>query len=671
MSTSDHKTDKTPSPLPNVAPYGGWQSEINADLLTAGNVRLSEARQFDGKVYWLESRPAEKGRSVLVEFDAESGRRDLLPAPLSVRSKAHEYGGGVYTIGNGQVFFVLAADQRIYRMPLDGDVPEPITPEGPFHYADLQLDHRRNRLLCIQEDESDANREAVARLIAIDLTPVESATESAVEDGKITVLAEGADFYSNPALSPDGRQLSYLQWHHPDMPWDATELMLAELNQDGTIAKARQIGGGGNESIFQPQWSPSGELFYVSDRNNWWNIYRAGSETPLWESAAEFATPQWVFGMSTYGFPNEESIFCTYTQDGIWKLALIDLATGKVNALEHPGCDFESISCAENCAVFIGSGPADFPSVSRYDVESDTFTVLASSSDTPVDPAWFSHAQPIAFTKGERAVYGFYYPPCNPGFSAPAGEKPPLIVFGHGGPTGATSAGLNLKVQYWTSRGFAILDVNYSGSTGYGREYRDRLKDTWGVLDVEDVCAGAEYLVQQGLADPQRLLIKGGSAGGYTVLAALTFHDTFSAGASHYGIGDLTTLAQDTHKFESRYLDKLVGPWPQAEEIYRSRSPINHIEKLNCPVIFFQGMEDKVVPPNQAETMVGALRERGVPVSYITFEEEGHGFRAASSIKMALDGELEFYSRIFNFPLPVAGPGIKIDNLGEKMEKKH
>ena len=652
MSKSDHTTGTSP----HQAPYGSWRSEINADLLTAGNVRLSEARLFDGKTYWLESRPAEKGRSVLVEYDPVSGRRDLLPAPLSVRSKAHEYGGGVYTIGNGEVYFVLAGDQRIYRMPLNGAVPEPVTPEGPYHYADLQLDRRRNRLLCVQEDESDEGREAVARLIAIDLTPTG-------DNGEIKVLAEGADFYSNPALSPDGLQLSYLQWHHPDMPWDATELMLAELDEDGAIAKARQVAGGGNESIFQPQWSPAGALFYVSDRNNWWNIYRAGSDTPLWEIAAEFATPQWVFGMSTYGFLDEQNIFCTYTQHGTWKLARIDLHTGQATTLPHPGCDFESISCADNRAVFIASGPAEFPSVSLYDGENESFSLIASSSAAPVDPSWFSRAESIAFQTHGREVYGFYYPPCNPAFTAPDGEKPPLIVFGHGGPTGATSAGLNLKVQYWTSRGFAILDVNYSGSTGYGRAYRDRLQDTWGVLDVEDVCAGAEYLVEQGLADPDRLLIKGGSAGGYTVLAALTFHDTFSAGASHYGIGDLTTLAQDTHKFESRYLDKLVGPWPQAESVYRARSPINHIEQLDCPVIFFQGMEDKVVPPNQAETMVSALRERGVPVSYITFEEEGHGFRAASSIKMALDGELEFYSRIFGFPLPVAGPGIPIDNL--------
>lgn len=647
------------TPPKTIAPFGSWASQIKAELLTSGNVRLSEARLFDGKAYWLESRPAEKGRSVLVECDLSGDRltrRDLIPAPLSVRSKAHEYGGGVYTVGQGYVYFVLAADQRIYRIATGGAVPEPVTPEGPWHYADLQLDTRRNRLICVLEDESEAEREAVARLIAIDLN-------QDGDFGKITILAEGADFYSNPALSPDGTQLSFLQWHHPDMPWDATELMLAELDQTGAITKAHRIAGGRRESIFQPQWSPSGQLYYVSDKNNWWNIYRVGSDKPLWEVEAEFATPQWVFGMSTYGFLSEERIFCTYTRDGRWQLALLDLKTGKPQLLEHTGCDFESISCAGNLALFISSGAADFPAVAMYQADVGRFTTIASSSAAPVDTAWFSHAQPISFRENDRVVHAFYYPPCNPQYSAPAGEKPPLIVFGHGGPTGATSAGLNLKVQFWTSRGFAILDVNYSGSTGYGREYRDRLQDNWGILDVEDVCAGAEYLVQQGLADPGRLLIKGGSAGGYTVLAALTFHTTFSAGASHYGIGDLSTLARDTHKFESRYLDKLVGPWPEATEVYRERSPINHIEQLDCPVIFFQGLQDKVVPPNQAETMVTALRERGIPVAYITFEDEGHGFRAASSIRMALEGELEFYSRIFGFALPEPGPGIHIDNL--------
>ena len=646
-----------PDNAPAPAPYGSWRSEISAELLTAGNVRLSEARLFADRAYWLESRPAEKGRSVLVEYSEEHGRRDLLPAPLSVRSKAHEYGGACYTVADGWVYFVLAADQRIYRMALNADIPEPLTPEGPFRYADLIVDARRNRLICVQEDESGNDREATARLVAVSLAG-ENSAETLPE-----TLVEGADFYSNPALSPDGDQLSFLQWHHPNMPWDATELMLADIDRNGNLDNIHKVAGEADESIFQPQWSPDGGLYYVSDRSNWWQIYRHGDAQPVWDKPAEFATPQWVFGMSTYGFLSPQKLFCTFTENGCWQLAVIDLDRGEANVLDHAGCDFESISCDHGSAVFISAGPTEFPSVSRYDSVRDACEVLASSSTTTLAPELLSRAQAVEFAVDGRSVHGFYYPPCNPAFRAPQGERPPLIVFSHGGPTGATSAGLNLKVQYWTSRGFAILDVNYSGSTGYGRDYRDRLKDNWGIMDVEDVCAGAEYLVHGGLADPERLLIKGGSAGGYTVLAALTFHDTFSAGASHYGIGDLTTLARDTHKFESRYLDKLVGPWPEAESVYRARSPIEHIEQLNCPVIFFQGLEDKVVPPNQAEAMVAALKQRGLPVAYITFADEGHGFRSASSIKMALEGELEFYSRVFNFPLPEPGTGIEIANL--------
>ncbi|WGL16904.1 S9 family peptidase [Microbulbifer bruguierae] len=635
------------------APFGSWTSEISAKLLTSGNVRLSETCLADGRAYWLESRPAEKGRSVLVEYSEAQGKKDLLPAPLSVRSKAHEYGGGSFTVSDGWVYFVLAADQRIYRMSLDSKVPEPLTPEGPFRYADLVLDSARQRLICIQEDERLQDHEAIACIVAVNIHGTEAPQ----------VLVEGADFYSNPAISPDHNQLSFLQWHHPNMPWDATELMLAELNPEGIPTTTRKVAGAPGESIFQPRWSPNGELLYVSDRNNWWNLYCLGDERPLWNKAAEFATPQWVFGMSTYGFLDCDTLFCTFSENGCWQLGILNLASGVHRTLEHPGCDFEGICCEDGKALFITSGPAEFPSIARYDTVRDCFETLASSSSISLPTDLLSHAQAIEYTVGERNVHAFYYPPCNPRFEAPEGELPPLIVFSHGGPTGATSAGLNLKVQYWTSRGFAILDVNYSGSTGYGRAYRDRLKDQWGILDVEDVCAGADFLVRKGLADPARLLIKGGSAGGYTVLAALTFHDTFSAGASHYGIGDLTTLARDTHKFESRYLDKLVGPWPEAEATYQARSPINHIEQLQCPVIFFQGMEDKVVPPNQAEAMVKALEQRGIPVAYITFADEGHGFRAASSIKMALEGELEFYSRICGFTLPQPGPGIQIANL--------
>ncbi|WP_444931411.1 prolyl oligopeptidase family serine peptidase [Microbulbifer sp. SSSA002] len=642
---------------PTTAPYGSWKSAISADLLVEGSVRLAEASLVDGRYYWLESRPSEKGRNVLVQYCPQNGRRDLTPAPIAVRSKAHEYGGGSCLVHADSVYFVLAEDQRIYRMKLDSAIPEAITAEKNSRYADLIIDPLRNRLICVEEDASEDTQgeEPRARIIAIDLD------DPLAQPAK--TLQEGADFYSNPSLNPAGDQLAFLRWHHPNLPWDATELCIAKLNPQGDAEEITQVAGGENESIFQPQWSPLGELCYVSDRNNWWNLYKLGQDEPLWKKEAEFATPQWVFGMSTYGFISAKDILCTYTQNGCWHLGMVNMQSGEHKTLSQPYCDIESLHCENGRAVMIAAGAESFPAVTAFDLSSGTTEQIASSNSRSLPAELFSVAQAVTFTAGERSVHGFYYPPHNPSFKAPAGDKPPLIVFSHGGPTGATSAGLNLKVQYWTSRGFAILDVNYSGSTGYGREYRDRLANKWGIYDVEDVCAGAEYLVEGGLADPDRLLIKGGSAGGYTVLAALTYHNTFKAGASHYGIGELSSLAKDTHKFESRYLDKLVGPWPSAEKIYHQRSPINDVEKLSCPVIFFQGMEDKVVPPNQAETMVAALRKRGIPVSYITFASEGHGFRSGDSIKLALEGELEFYSRIFNFPLAEPGPGITIENL--------
>ena len=580
------------SPVTKTAPYGSWKSAINAELLVEGSVRLSEANLVNGHYYWLESRPAEKGRNVLVQYCPENGQRDLTPPPLSVRSKAHEYGGGSYLVHGDTLYFVLAEDQRIYRMKLDGTLPEAITPKGDSRYAELVLDKKRNRLICIEEDDSGHGQgiEARARIIAIHLENPLATTP--------TVLVEGADFYSNPALNADDSKLSFLRWHHPNLPWDATELCLATMDASGNIGEITQVAGGENESVFQPQWSPQDELFYVSDRNNWWNLYKLGQDTPIWETNAEFATPQWVFGMSTYGFIGFEDIFCTYTERGRWSLARLNTRTGEHHTISQPYCDIESLHCENGKAIMIAAGAQNFPAIVAFDSQSQAFGVIASSNSKVLTANLFSRAQEITFNVGGREVYGFYYPPHNPDYCAPEGEKPPLIVFSHGGPTGATSAGLSLKVQYWTSRGFAILDVNYTGSTGYGREYRDRLQDNWGIYDVEDVCAGAEYLVEKGLADPERLLIKGGSAGGYTVLAALTFHNTFKAGASHYGIGELSSLAKDTHKFESRYLDKLIGPWPSAKNIYHERSPIHHVEKLDCPVIFFQGMEDKVVPPN-------------------------------------------------------------------------
>jgi len=646
--------------MTTTAPFGSWQSPVTADLLVSQTVRLAEPRLDGDDIYWLESRPQEKGRNALVRLGSGGQRQDLLPRPINVRSRAHEYGGASYCVNKGVVYFVLFDDQRIYRLNTHqaDATTEAITPEGPYRYADLCVDQQRNQLLCVREDHSVEGQEESNSIVAISL--------DVATLGQVHVLAEGNDFYSNPRVSPDGGRLSWLTWNHPNMPWDETECWLADIDGAGELSNPQRIAGGNRESVLQPQWSPSGDLYLVSDRSNWWNLYRWDGQNlaAVTQLEAEFATPQWIFGMSTYGFLDADSLLCTFTRNGEWQLAKVDLNSRSLVEIETGYTEIAAVQCNSRLAVFIGASATRFEELVRY--KGKHTDSLAHSSSSRIDEGYLSNAKALRFPVGENEhAYGFYYAPQNKDYAPPEGSKPPLVVLCHGGPTGATSSALNLKIQYWTSRGFAIFDINYRGSTGYGRTFRDRLKGNWGITDVADVCAGARYLVEQGLADPNRIAIKGGSAGGYTVLAALTFADTFKAGASHYGIGDLETLARDTHKFEARYLDSLVGPYPEGQATYQARSPINHTELLNCPVIFFQGLEDKVVPPNQAEAMFAALKNKGIATAYVPFEGEGHGFRQGPNIKTSLDGELYFYSKVFGFELPdISGvKGVEIAGL--------
>lgn len=647
--------------MTTTTPYGSWQSPVSANLLVSQTVRLAEPRLDGNDIYWLESRPQEKGRNALVRLSANGQRQDLLPRPINVRSRAHEYGGASYCVDKGVVYFVLFDDQRIYRLDTNqaNATPEALTPEGPFRYADLCVDQQRQQLLCVREDHSAEGKEETNSIVAVSL--------AADNLGQVRTLTEGNDFYSNPRISPKGNQLSWITWNHPNMPWDETECWIADINDTGALSNQLCVAGGKQESVFQPQWSPNGDLFLISDRSDWWNLYRWDGKnlSPVTSREAEFATPQWIFGMSTYGFLDENTLLCTFTSNGKWQLAQVDLTTGTLTELETDYTDIAAVHCNSQQAVFIGASATRFEQLVRF--QQGRTDSLAYSSSCTIDEGYLSSANALHFPVGDsEQAYGFYYAPQNKDYAAPSGSKPPLIVLCHGGPTGATSSALNLKIQFWTSRGFAVFDINYRGSTGYGRTFRDRLKGNWGITDVEDVCAGAQYLVKQGLADPNQIAIKGGSAGGYTVLAALTFADTFKAGASHYGIGDLETLARDTHKFEARYLDSLVGPYPADQATYQARSPINHTEQLNCPVIFFQGLEDKVVPPNQAEAMVAVLKNKGIATAYVPFEGEGHGFRQGPNIKTALEGELYFYSQVFGFDLPdISGvTGVEISGLG-------
>ena len=621
----------------NTIPYGHWPSPISPELLTSQGVRISEPQAVGERIYWLESRPQEKGRSALV-YEENGIRSDLLPIPHSIRTRAHEYGGASYLATAQAIFYVLDSDQRIYRYDPASKISHALTPEGAYRYADFYYDHNRGRLISVREDCTQDEHHPISTIIALDLS-----------NGDIHTLAQGADFYSNPSLSPDGKQLSFLRWNHPQMPWDGTECVLLELDPPGNVVRTSIIAGSAYESIFQPQWSPAGELFFVSDRSNWWNIYRWDGVTShaICLQAAEFATPQWVFGMSCYGFLSNTEILCCFSQQGFWQLGVINTQTLALTIIDADFRDISSIRCHNGKGYFIAAGAAQSAQLWCY--ANATIAPLTANVQT-IDSHFFAAPQAVEFpTRDGDIAYGFFYAPTNPDAQKPTAELPPLLVMCHGGPTGATESSLNLKIQFWTSRGFAVLDVNYRGSTGYGKQYRDRLKNNWGITDVLDVCSGVDYLAAQNLIDKNKVAIRGSSAGGYTVLAALTFSDAFKAGASLYGIGDLEALARDTHKFEAHYLDSLVGEYPAQQYIYHARSPIHHIDQLNCPVIFLQGLQDKVVPPAQAEAMVAALQNKGIMTRYVTFEEEGHGFRQAQNIQRALNEELDFYLTVFSY----------------------
>ncbi len=649
--------------------YGSWPSPIHSTWLTQQSVRLGEPQLGANGCYWIESRPQEKGRSVLMHkpFSENATAVELLPKSIGVHSKAHEYGGASYLVTDLGVFYVDASDQRVYLASINpgaSTLPtiSAITPEGDFRYADFCFDEKRQRLIAVREDhrlkDSGTAAEESNALVAIDISG----------DTDVELLVEGCDFYANPRLSPDQQQLTWLCWNHPFMPWDSSECQLGQVNDQGQVDNIITVAGGIGESIFQPQWNPNGTLYLVSDRNDWWNIYAVNlnDSQPTLETTvtkeAEFATPQWVFGMSTYSFLSATEILCCFTQQGQWQLGIIDLESQSLNPIETPYCEFSSLQCLEGRAVFLASSTSSASQLLSFD--GTRFEKLALSNQQKIDTQYLSEPQAMSFDTGSGATaHGFFYAPKNGDVTAPNDQQPPLIVLCHGGPTGATETGLNLKIQYWTSRGFAVMDVNYRGSTGYGRHYREQLNGAWGIHDVEDVCAAVTHLATKNLINADKVAIKGSSAGGYTVLAALTFSNTFKAGASLYGIGDLETLATDTHKFESRYLDSLVGPYPQEKALYQERSPIHHSEQLNCPVIFFQGLDDKVVPPNQAQAMVDALDQKQVPVAYVPFEGEGHGFRRAENIQRSLEAEWSFYGQVFDFDIDANIEPVSVKHL--------
>jgi dipeptidyl aminopeptidase/acylaminoacyl peptidase len=626
---------------PQTAAYGTWRSPITADLITGKRVGVISPRIDGDDVYWIENRPAEAGRSVIVRRSQDGTVADAIPFEFNARTRVHEYGGGAYTVRDGVLIFANFADTRLYRV--DGnDRPQPITPAGALRYADVIFDSDRARLIAVREDHS-SDGEAVNTIVALDPEGDESGG---------MVLTSGADFYSNPRLSPDGRRLAWLQWNHPNMPWDGSELWVAEMGEDGMVTSSELIAGGPQESIFQPEWAPDGTLYFVSDRTSWWNLYRRSDDNDeaLAPMEAEFGVPQWVFAMATYAFLDPRTILATYTQNGIWHLATIDTESGRLTPVETPFTEIDEPFAAGGSAVLVAGSPTLAMAVVRYDLTTGTFETLKRSLETEIDLGYLSIPTPVEFPTGNGlTAHGFLYLPQNKDFVAPESDLPPLLVQSHGGPTGSAPTSLSLPLQFWTSRGFAVLDVNYGGSTGYGRPYRQRLTEAWGIVDVDDHVNGAKYLIERGLVDPERTAIRGWSASGYTTLATLAFRDLFRAGASHFGVSDLETMTTDTHKFESRYLDGLIGPYPDRKDIYMDRSPIHHLDGFTEPLILFQGSEDTVVPPNQAEKMYEAMAARGLPVALVVFASEGHGFRRAENIRRALEGELDFYGQVFGF----------------------
>jgi dipeptidyl aminopeptidase/acylaminoacyl peptidase len=649
-------TGVTVSPTPKS--YGSWVSPITAEALADAQIGFGNLRNFNGQLYWTENVPAAGGAVGLFRLSDTSIATKVVPDGANVRTRVHEYGGAPFAAVGDTVYYVELTDQRLYRID-PGGPPEPLTPAG-FRFADFTLrfapDGSAAALICVREDHSDPH-EVRNALVSVPLP----------SGGAGEVLYGDSDFVAHPRISPDGKQLAFVTWDHPHMPWDASEIRLADLRDHGP-GPVRTVAGRDGESVLEPAWDADGTLYFISDRSGFWNLYAWRGETAqvVWLRAADFAYPLWQLGQASYALLGNGRAVTRFCEGGIDKLALIDLARGTGRVLDLPYVKYALLTRIDDHHVAaVAASARDPEAVVRINVDSSETRILRQAGRALLEPDQVSVANPIDFpSAGGRVAHAFYYAPVNPGFSAPPGELPPLLTLVHGGPTVQASPGYSSAVQFWTSRGFAVVDVNYGGSSGFGRAYRQELQGNWGVVDVEDVIAAARYLVRTGRADPQRTAIRGGSAGGYTVLVALSTSDVFCAGADYFGISDMTALARDTHKFESRYIDSLIGPLPEAQAIYDSRSPLQHLDGFKAPLIVFQGADDPVVPPDQSERIVDALRARGAPVAYLLYPGESHGFRKPATIISSLQSELSFYGQVFGFAPADELPPLVIENLG-------
>ena len=645
-----------------IAPYGTWRSPISSALLVEQTVGLSQLVVDGDTIYWNELRPSEGGRQVIVRRRATGEVDDALPEGFSARTLVHEYGGLCYAVREGVIWFSNYADQRLWRVDPGGE-PFPITDEPPaersVRYADPTVTPDGRWVVCVRERHpAGAGMSAAVTDVVNDVVAI--AADGA---GSVVVLAEGHDFFAAPRVSPDGRRLAWLAWDHPNMPWDGTMLEVADLDSDKAVAGTRFVAGGAAEWIAQPRWTSHGQLLFTSDRGNGWSKLYAGDDNPtlVCDLDAEFSGPDWTFGQSTFDTTANGTLIGSWSSQGLDHLGVI--RDGKAVVIDVPYTTIAAVRAHGDDVVCL-AGSARHPiEVVCITVADGGVEVLRRSGEVSFDAGYISEPRPIEFpTENGMTAHALFYPPANPEFAGPAGELPPLVVMSHGGPTAATSSLFDVRIQYFTSRGIAVVDVNYRGSTGYGRQYREHLAGQWGIVDVDDCINAGRWLAEQGEVDGDRMVIRGGSAGGYTTLAALTFRDTFAAGASYYGVADAEALALHTHKFESRYLDKLIGPYPGAVDVYKARSPIEHTDRLSRPLILFQGLEDMVVPPEQAEMMAEAMRSKGIPFAYLAFEGEQHGFRKAETIRRVHEAELWFYGRVLGFTPSDEIEPVKIEN---------
>ena len=644
-----------------VAPYGSWPSPITIDLVAGeGGVSFGFLGMSDEGIYWTESRPQEQGRTALVFAPYGGEPVDVVPEGFNVRSRVHEYGGGAWCRDGSTIYCSSFDDSRLYRIEGPGAAPVAITPEPPaphaWRYADGRVFDDGRMIVCVRESHGEG--EPVNQLVVL---PTDGSSEP-------QVIATGRDFYAAPRPSPDGERLAWLAWDHPHMPFEGTDLCVGDLSSDREVENGRRVAGSEQESVFQPEWGRDGDLYFVSDVSGWSNLYveRGGEVHQLTEEQAELGSPQWVFDLSRYAFLDDGRIACIVTRSALDSIELLDPQTGALERLDLPYTNFYSPSLRSwgNRIVFPASSPTESPVVAMLDVTTNELELVRRSTDASVDERYISIGEPIEFEGADGlTAHGFFYAPRHPDYDGPPDETPPLVVAVHGGPTAHVSNGLDLSIQLFTSRGIAVVDVNYAGSTGYGREYCDRLRGRWGEVDVEDSAAAARYLAERGDADRERVEITGGSAGGYTTLLALALRDEFASGTSYYGVAELVTFHEETHKFESHYDDYLVGPWPDAIELYRDRSPVNHADSISRPLLLLQGLDDKVVPPSQSEVIVDALKRRSIPYAYIAFEGEGHGFRKAENVTRALEAHLSFLGQVLGFEPADEIEPIEIENL--------